>query len=93
MAAFLTLNGWRIQFGHVFSADHHQAAWGNPDVCWVCTAAGYLGSMAGTLYAALVMHSYIMSLVCCAAQVCPPTSLPQPSARPSSGLGVPADAA
>ena len=64
-----------------------------PNVCWVCTAAGYLGSMAGTLYAALVMHSYIMSLVCCAAQVCPPTSLPQPRARPCSGLGVPADAA
>lgn len=30
--------------------------------------AGYLGSMAGTLYAALVMHSYVMSLICCAAQ-------------------------
>ena len=29
--------------------------------------------MAGTLYAALVMHSYVMSLICCAAQVrsCP----------------------
>ena len=25
--------------------------------------------MAGTLYAALVMHSYVMSLICCAAQV------------------------
>jgi len=25
--------------------------------------------MAGTLYAALVMHSYIMSLICCAVQV------------------------
>lgn len=35
--------------------------------------AGYLGSMAGTLYAALVMHSYVMSLICCAAQArhCP----------------------
>lgn len=30
--------------------------------------AGNLGSMAGTLYAALVMHSYIMSLICCAVQ-------------------------
>ena len=31
--------------------------------------AGYLGSMAGTLYAALALHSCILSLVCCAAQV------------------------
>ena len=28
-----------------------------------------MGSMGATLYAALVMHSYVMSLVCCAAQV------------------------
>lgn len=31
--------------------------------------AGYIGSMVGTLYAALAMHSYILSLVCCALQV------------------------
>ena len=31
--------------------------------------AGYVGSMGATLYAALVMHSYIMSLICCAVQV------------------------
>ena len=31
--------------------------------------AGYLITMFGTLYAALVMHSYIMSLICCALQV------------------------
>ena len=31
--------------------------------------AAYLGSMGGTLYAALAMHSYVMSLICCAAQV------------------------
>ncbi len=30
--------------------------------------AGYVGSMGATLYAALVMHSYIMSLICCAVQ-------------------------
>lgn len=76
----------------MFSGDHRQAAWGSPNVCWVCMAAGYLGSMAGTLYAALVMHSYIMSLVCCAAQVWPPTSFTRPRARPSPRLGVPADA-
>jgi hypothetical protein len=26
--------------------------------------------MFGTLYSALIMHSYLMSLVCCALQVC-----------------------
>ncbi len=31
--------------------------------------AGYVGSMGSTLYAALVMHSYIMSLICCCIQV------------------------
>ena len=33
-------------------------------------ASGYLTTMFGTLYAALVMHSYVMSLVCCTLQVC-----------------------
>lgn len=33
------------------------------------SAAGYLTTMFGTLYAALVMHSYIMSVVCCILQV------------------------
>lgn len=32
-------------------------------------SAAYFGSMGGTLYASLVMHSYILSLVCCSAQV------------------------
>ena len=32
-------------------------------------AAAYAGSMAGTLYAALSLHSYVLSLVFCAAQV------------------------
>ena len=30
---------------------------------------GYLGSMGGTLYAAMGMHSYILTIVCCGAQV------------------------
>ncbi len=34
------------------------------------TDAGYLGSMGGTLYAAMGMHSYILTIVCCGAQVC-----------------------
>ena len=33
-------------------------------------ATGYLTTMFGTLYSALVMHSYVMSLVCCTLQVC-----------------------
>lgn len=31
--------------------------------------AGYLGSMGGTLYAAMGLHSYILTIVCCGAQV------------------------
>lgn len=30
---------------------------------------GYVGSVFVTLYAALIMHSYLFSLVCCALQV------------------------
>ena len=33
------------------------------------SAAGYLTTMFGTLYAALIMHSYVMSVVCCVLQV------------------------
>lgn len=33
----------------------------------VCCAA-YVGSMGGTLYAAMAMHSYVLSIICCAAQ-------------------------
>lgn len=37
----------------------------------VCEAlcAGYLGSIGATLYASVVLHSYILSLLCCAVQV------------------------
>ena len=38
-------------------------------LCPLTACAGYVGSMGATLYAALVMHSYIMSLICCAVQV------------------------
>ena len=43
------------------------SGWGHKVSTVFC--AGYLGSMGGTLYAALALHSYILSLVCCAAQV------------------------
>jgi Got1/Sft2-like family len=31
--------------------------------------AGYVGSLLATLYASLFMHSYVLSLLCCVAQV------------------------
>lgn len=34
-----------------------------------CTAAGYIGSIVLTLYAALIMHSYVLSLLCSVMQV------------------------
>lgn len=33
------------------------------------SVAAYVGSMAGTLYAAVSLHSYVLSLVFCVAQV------------------------
>lgn len=51
--------------------------WGNLQVIRILAqmvdvrGTGYVGSMGATLYAALVMHSYVMSLVCCAAQARP----------------------
>jgi hypothetical protein len=35
----------------------------------IVVCAAYAGSMAGTLYAALSMHSYVLSLVFCGAQM------------------------
>jgi hypothetical protein len=35
----------------------------------LCCDAGYIGTMLLTLYSALIMHSYIMSIVCCGLQV------------------------
>lgn len=32
-------------------------------------AAAYLGSLFGTIYAAMFMHSYVFSLLCCVIQV------------------------
>ncbi|KAK9820584.1 hypothetical protein WJX72_011930 [[Myrmecia] bisecta] len=57
MAAFTSLRGWQSQITHMFSRER------------LPFTLGYIGSMAGTLYAALVMHSYVMSVACCAAQV------------------------
>ncbi|EIE25582.1 tetraspanning membrane protein [Coccomyxa subellipsoidea C-169] len=57
MGAFVSLRGWKSQLLHMFSAER------------LPFTIGYVGSMAGTLYAALALHSYILSLVCCCLQV------------------------
>ncbi|CAL8460859.1 g390 [Coccomyxa elongata] len=57
MGAFVSLRGWKSQLLHMFSSDR------------LPFTIGYIGSMAGTLYAALALHSYILSLVCCCLQV------------------------
>lgn len=50
--------------GTVQGCDHGPALSKNVVVC-----AAYVGSMGGTLYAALSMHSYVLSLVFCGAQM------------------------
>ena len=39
------------------------------DLTVIMMYAAYLGSLLGTMYAALIMHSYIYSLVLCVVQV------------------------
>lgn len=57
LSAFVSLRGWRQQLSHMLSSDR------------LLFTVAYFGSMGGTLYAALAMHSYILSLICCATQV------------------------
>mmetsp|Transcript_2465 Transcript_2465/g.5857 ORF Transcript_2465/g.5857 Transcript_2465/m.5857 type:complete len:243 (-) Transcript_2465:1439-2167(-) len=57
MSAFAALKGWRAQVNHMMQRER------------LPFSLGYLGSMLGTLYAALVMHSYILSIACSGAQV------------------------
>lgn len=57
MAGFAALRGLKQQASHMLSASR------------LPFTAGYLTTMFGTLYAALVMHSYVMSLVCCSLQL------------------------
>eukprot|EP00891_Asterochloris_glomerata_P000671 jgi/Astpho2/671/e_gw1.00013.110.1_t len=56
MGGFAALRGFKQQAMHMISRER------------LPFSACYLGSMAGTVYASLVQHSYVMSLVCCAAQ-------------------------
>ena len=53
-----SLSGWRAQAAHACSTDRAPLT------------AGYAVSAVGTLWAALVAHSYLLSLVCSFVQVC-----------------------
>lgn len=62
MASFTALKGFKQQMMHMISQER------------LPFSLGYLGSMAGTLYAAVVMKSYLLSLVFSGAQVSTPAS-------------------
>lgn len=51
MASFVVLRGWKQQMQHMFTKDR------------LPFSAGFIGSMLATLYAALVLNSYVYSLV------------------------------
>lgn len=57
MSAFVSLKGWRGQLQHMLTRER------------LPFTIAYVGSMGGTLYAAMAMHSYVLSIICCAAQV------------------------
>ncbi|GMH32778.1 hypothetical protein BSKO_00612 [Bryopsis sp. KO-2023] len=57
MSAFTVLKGWKQQMKHMISKER------------IPFSAGYVGSMLGTLYAAVVMKSYLFSLICSGLQV------------------------
>lgn len=84
LVAFASLRGYRNQLTHMFSKDRLLFTSGIFELtlpplqrCDAVAApaeeqlsvAVYLGSMAGTLYAAVSLHSYVLSLVFCAIQV------------------------
>lgn len=57
MSAFNMLSGWQASLRHMFSADR------------LPFTTAYIGSMLATLYGALVMKSYVLSIVFSGAQV------------------------
>ena len=57
MGSFGALRGPKQQLEHMLSADR------------LSFTSVYLGSILGTLYAALVMHSYVLSILCSGVQV------------------------
>eukprot|EP00798_Chlamydomonas_sp_ICE-L_P020258 gene20258-27012_t len=57
MTAFTMLKGWKQQMKHMMTRER------------LPFSAGYIGSIIATLYAALIMHSYLLSLLCSGLQV------------------------
>ena len=57
MASFSALRGWRQQLAHMTTPER------------LPFSVGYVASILATLYAALFMHSYILSLFCSGLQV------------------------
>ena len=57
LASLGALKGWQQMFGHMASRER------------LPFTAAYLGSLIGTLYASMIMKSYIFSLLSCVAQV------------------------
>ncbi|GIL45065.1 hypothetical protein Vafri_2013 [Volvox africanus] len=57
MIGFMQLRGWKQQLQHMMSSER------------LPYSLGYVGSVVATLYAALVMRSYLLSLVCSGLQV------------------------
>lgn len=58
MAAFNMLSGWQASLRHMISSER------------LPFSAAYVGSMLATVYAALIMKSYLFSLIFCGGQVC-----------------------
>lgn len=59
VASLGALKGWKPMLGHLVSKER------------LPSTAAYLGSLVGTMYAALILHSYLFSLLFCGAQVSP----------------------
>ncbi|KAL4443703.1 hypothetical protein ABPG75_011440 [Micractinium tetrahymenae] len=57
IASLGALKGWKAMFGHLLSKER------------LPFAGAYFGSLLATLYVSLVMHSYLFSLLFCAAQL------------------------
>eukprot|EP01024_Parvocaulis_polyphysoides_P010665 TRINITY_DN1368_c0_g1_i1.p1 TRINITY_DN1368_c0_g1~~TRINITY_DN1368_c0_g1_i1.p1 ORF type:complete len:263 (-),score=3.72 TRINITY_DN1368_c0_g1_i1:48-755(-) len=57
MLAFCALRGWKSSWDHMMTRER------------LPFTAGYIASIIGTLYAAMIMHSYLLSLLCSGVQV------------------------
>ncbi|EFJ47552.1 hypothetical protein VOLCADRAFT_61248 [Volvox carteri f. nagariensis] len=57
MVGFMQLRGWKQQLQHMMSSER------------LPYSMGYIGSVLATLYAALIMRSYLLSLLCSGLQV------------------------